>query len=197
MTATSPSPSAQARADLWDALRYGLRCLVALFGAPIALVAMHMMTPKERAEILAWLRPLEDLARALLRLEALALLVAPGQSARRPKQRAKRVVALDWENSESWPVRFHLGGQCPPSRQAGARRSAEPKLTCPWSLAERLEALLRVAENPAPHALRCARALAKNQPIKTKPPRKPHLFDAALKDAEALFQSARKRADSS
>ena len=161
MTQGAPTPANDdtTPAALWDAARYAMRWLVNLFGAPTDLADFTVLTPNEHRDLLSWLRPLEALVRSLLLIKA-AEMPAPERAARRGKtapRRSRRLVEQDPETSERWRVSFRA---LPPVRRPGSRRRASSAdLPSAWPLAERLEAVIRVLENPSPFARRLARRL--------------------------------------
>lgn len=193
---------------LWEAAEYLLRWLVALCGDACAVVARGRLSPKERREIAFWLRPVEALVRRLLVVEAARLAeTLPPPRARTARPRKCRTVLQDPENSASWAVRFRalerIGSPgaapaactaplaCARSRRAGVKRDSFAARD-PWPLAERIEAVARVLENPAPFARRLARRLTAGAaryarscrpPPERGPGRRPRLGDSSLRFA--------------
>ena len=173
-------------AALWDGARHVMGWLLSLFGAPAAIVEMGVLTPGERAEILIWLRPAEALARLLLLADAAAQMAdpsmapPPARTSRRamPADRTAVPTRCDPANTERWRVSFRacprasLSHSPPPAPSAAPQqRLPEPRremaaggrgadLRDPWPIAERVEAVIRVLEAPAPYARRLARRLA-------------------------------------
>jgi hypothetical protein len=156
--------------NAWDHVSEMYRYIVALFGAPFALAERFILMKKDRRDLLAWLGPVEALARRLLLLKALAL---PAPNYLAPKPFAGRLLIAFTDRplqaihpeSESWRVCFSVMPYGVLRRKRGAervahtdRRSADEFNAVP--LARRVEALRRVLENPAPAIARLARLLA-------------------------------------
>ncbi|MGD2134011.1 MAG: hypothetical protein PVI23_14550 [Maricaulaceae bacterium] len=168
---------------LWEAARYLLHCLKAVFGGPCAIAGLGVLALKEYQDIAGWLAPIEKAVRRLLLIEAAAIAPDLTPAPPRPAQPApkaagapRNAVTQDEDNSADWRVRFD---PLPHVRASKARRdsaqSAVPAagrtfeslgVHCAWPLAERAEAVARVLDNPAPHvrrlALRLARGLNRN-----------------------------------
>ena len=173
---TTPEPAfdpddESAPPALWAAGRYFLDWLMALFGAPHDVAALGVLTPKERSEILGWLRPVEALVRLLLIAEAAALPrpAPPSPSSLRPEPRrsaAERPHAEpDPEDSRRWPTRFRVFVARGSKRRrdpsdAGRRWDDHAPWLDPWPVARRIEAVRRVLEDASPYARRLARRLA-------------------------------------
>jgi hypothetical protein len=174
-TSSPPNQAADAppspRATLWAAAREALRFMQTLFGGPAAIAALVWVVGARRAEMLAWLAPVEALLRKLVALEAASLSVSPpmprtppvGPGARRPRG------VIDIETPQNWPARFRVSASQERRRDAGPatppRTAGAPNfdgLYGAFPLAARLEAALRVMENPAPYAQRLARRLARS-----------------------------------
>ena len=139
---------------LWDAARYALRWLVNLFGSPAEMAGLEVLAPRERMDVLGWLRPLEALVRALLVIRA-AEMPAPIRRTPRAKRsppRSRQMVEHDPDKPESWRVSFRAV-PAPPGLGSG-RYAPGAELPSAWPLAERLEAVIRVLENPDPFARR-------------------------------------------
>jgi hypothetical protein len=171
-----PGPEADTpsrpRAALWEAAREALVFMQTLFGGPAAIAALVWVVGARRAEMLAWLAPVERLARKLVALEAASLapppLTAPPlrQGAQPSAPRARRDI--DIETPQDWPARFcvsapqerrRLAGPATPPRSVGAPNF--DGLYPAFAIAARLEALRRVVEDPAPYVRRPARRLAR------------------------------------
>lgn len=189
-------------ADIWQHAKEILRGLVALYGAPAELAAMGVLTPKQHGEVLVWLRPVEAIVRLLLLVAAAARPRPKLRAPARPHPRVRRVAPQDREDSESWHVVFRVFPPAPrPRPRAGRTRASGLRdapgtiagtiagLPSPWPLAERLEAVIRVLENPEPYARRLAARLTRRRdlvrraatPAWRPDPRKPRLGDTAMK----------------
>lgn len=109
---------------LWAAARRFLRWLTGMYGTPCALVAGPWLSLRERREILHWLRPVEDLVRSLLVIEAVRIAEAPPPAKKPARGNGKRpanapfcrVHFPDPENSQGWSVRFRM---IPSARKRG------------------------------------------------------------------------------
>jgi hypothetical protein len=182
-------------AELWDHVKYLVQWFGALFGDPIQLAQTILLTRNERDAMAQWLRMIETLLRRVLLIEAAAL-PKPAFQARAPhprRQRRRRMIEHDAETPEAWRVSFHLIARAP--RAALSRRTAaQAAPISAWPLAERLEAVLRVLENPAPHIARAARRLHRRpdaarriaKPVKLKQ----RWAESCLEDSEPLAQTA-------
>ncbi|MES1204205.1 MAG: hypothetical protein ABUS57_22420, partial [Pseudomonadota bacterium] len=144
------------------------------FGAPFDIAMQLILARQNRRDILAWLGPVEALARRLLLLKALSM-PTPNEAA--PKTLPGRVVIAFADRpiedinpeSEEWRVRFcvmprgvlraqrNAGEVCKDQRGGDINFNALP-------LARRLEALRRLLENPQPALARLCRLLATQRP---------------------------------
>jgi hypothetical protein len=181
--------------ELWAAARNALSFMISLFESPAAVACLRMMGKKLRADILAWLRPIEHLLRRLIALEARGVKAVFART-RRGAKRARRAVALDLENSAAWPVSFKLGVR-------GLKRFATRTRTAPlqnlrpalpnwpkpervkgvydsFAVARRFEAVLRVMRAPMGYIRRCARRLAREPDLIGKLAEAPKLGDNVL-----------------
>jgi hypothetical protein len=161
---------------LWEAAREALRFLQMQFGGPAAMACTKVLAAARRADILAWLAPVEMLMRKLLWLEALAL--APDlptpcalKAAARTALGARRARAMedDFESPAQRKARFAIGGggsQASVQVRSGFHCAAPVRMR--WAgtgvfpslpIAKRLVAALRVVKNPELFALRLARRL--------------------------------------
>jgi hypothetical protein len=127
---------------------------------PVGLVAGRpFITGAERRGVLAWLRPLEAVARTLIILEAIELPPAPPAPFRKPRESDAEPRPRD--DAALPPIaRFRVltglglgsgggGGGAPPVPVAARLYSA-------WELAQRFEAVLDAVEDPSPHIRRVA-----------------------------------------
>jgi hypothetical protein len=144
--------------------------IVNLFGAPADIAARLLLRRQMRHDMLAWLGPIEALARRLLLLKALAC-PAPNCKAAPPARAANLVIAFADrqeqdlpEDAAHWRVRFAVWPyghrrskpttpKIETRRGGGIRFDAIP-------LARRLEALRRVLDNPDAAVARLVRLLA-------------------------------------
>ena len=156
MTHDAPATEDTSPAALWEAARYALRWLVQMFGSPVEIAELGVLAPREHSDMLSWLRPLEGLVRALLLIMAAeaARVENRGPSRRAPQRPARHVVEQNPERSEDWRVSFRaMRGNARPSRP---RRQTTRAIPSAWPIAERLEAVIRVLENPKAYARRLA-----------------------------------------
>lgn len=149
--------------DPWLVLRLLVDTLIAVFGAP-ARIARAALSKSRRASLAGWLRASETWTRKRLLLLARAL--PETKALRRP--RAAFPLTRPWgrggfadENSAAWGVSFRLSQPAPRARSFRKRRARglAPRPRTAMPLAERLEALSRVAANPARYVRRQARLL--------------------------------------
>ncbi|HWA23542.1 MAG TPA: hypothetical protein VG735_14200 [Caulobacterales bacterium] len=159
--------------DAWQAMGDLYAAIVSLFGAPFEIATQFILMRQNRREILAWLGPVEALARRLLLLKALSM---PKPNDAPPKVLPGRLVIAFADrpiedidpNSEKWRVRFSVM----PRGVLRRTRSKEPHTGLgadqrggainfnALPLARRLEALRRLLENPQPALARLRRLLA-------------------------------------
>ncbi len=154
--------------DAWQHVGDMYAWIVSLFGAPFDIAERLLLVRKSRRDLLAWLGPVEALARRLLLLKALTL---PPPNYAPPKAGEGRLLiafadrALDdiHPKSETWRVRFCVMPHGIVRRKSDApcadRRGGDINFNA-LPLARRLEALRRVLENPAPAVARLCRLLA-------------------------------------
>ena len=186
--------------DAWAHVGELYDWIVSLFGAPRALADRLILLRKQRHEILAWLVPVEALARRLLLLKALSLpkantppVFTPGARVARFADRAAPVME---EDAESWRVRFSVWPHGATRKAASNPPLAMQRGGAPTEnalpLARRLEALRRVLENPEPALKRLTRLLAARR--KTAPaafaPYRPPAGPCATPLAEAQEELA-------
>jgi hypothetical protein len=155
--------------DAWQAMGDFYAAIVSLFGAPFDIAMQLILVRQNRRDILAWLGPVEALARRLLLLKALSM---PTPNDAPPKSPPGRVLIafadraqedIDPE-SEKWRVQFCVM----PHGVLRAKRSKEPCADQRGGainfnalpLGRRLEALRRLLENPQPALARLRRLLA-------------------------------------
>ena len=161
---------------LWSIMQQFLATLRSLFGDQQNIALQQVWTAKNYNLALPWIRAGEAFLRHLLLIEAMhySALAPAKPRASRPRQR--RLVTNDPNDPESWRVSF----RCFPSNddvgpakngvtlssapQAGARPSkgeagTEKRFFNAWPIAERIEAMLRVFNNPGGYAKRLARKL--------------------------------------
>lgn len=168
-SASPPCSDAAPRAAalaLWRAMGAFIATLHDLFGAPEAIAGQHTLTAAAYKKILAWLRAGEAMMRRLLLIEASAVSRPHLRPRRRaPRPRVRRVMEFSADAPQEWRVSFRCFVVPPRARPSRRRRrnsdeTPEPKrFFNAWPLAERLEALLRAFNDPAPIARRLARGL--------------------------------------
>jgi hypothetical protein len=160
--------------------------MATLFDSPRTLACLQLVVAARRDDILAWLRPIEQLIRRLLLLEAQSLPPAqnPAPAPRAKAPRKRRLITLDPEAPQTWPAHFRLAqtARKPPANplRRACKRADNAGLYPSFALAERWQAVLRVAENPARYVLRAA-AFLKRAPLILErlckpPPRHAHLY---------------------
>jgi len=159
-------PRAAARTapiELWRIAEALLHMLHNIFGPPEHVAARRTLAPNQHRLFHAWITAAENLMRRLLLLEARACVQTATPSADRAASQARRTSpAFDPENPDSWRVSFVALAQ-QRRRTAPRRRTHAPfpysRLYLTRPLAERIEALIRVFNDPAPYARRLARRL--------------------------------------
>ena len=155
--------------DAWEHVADLYGWIVSLFGAPRALADRESLLRQTRRDILAWLAPVEALARRLLLLKALTLPAPNCVPVFLPSGRLTTAFvdtpapALD-ENAETWRVRFSVWPHGT-TRKASTATPLDTRRTGAITdnalpLARRLEALRRVLENPEIALKRLTRLLA-------------------------------------
>lgn len=154
--------------DLWRIASGFLNTLYNLFGAPEDIAHGYALTREAHKLLSAWLRAGEALLRRLLLIEAGARVEAIGapraKAARTPQANQQKPQRLFKPQApEQWRVSFKCFAprrvKTVQQRKRSRRFAPRPMLSA-WPLAERYEAMLRVVNNPAPHAIRLARRLA-------------------------------------
>lgn len=151
---------------LWRVARAFLHTLQALFGAPEAIAAQSVYVGRTHARVASWLRCAEAMMRRLLLIEAAAYPKPDARPLPRPKRkRARKLMTFTPEQPEKWRVSFRCFAGNAPATTRRTRRAANPARVAPtnfrsaWPLAERLEALIRVFNDPTAYARRVARRL--------------------------------------
>ena len=171
-----PPPPGLTWASAFDVLIHArdvLTLIVARFWSPFALGKDSRMSSARRREFLSWLRPVELMLRRLLFIEASSLAAtlapAPPPAARTQppaSTHADRTRKPPSTNPEDWAASFRVAADVGSSPHDNARTSTgAPRYraevgdenTCDArSLAVRLEAVLRVVADLAPHIRRLA-----------------------------------------
>ncbi|MGE0827809.1 MAG: hypothetical protein AB7O04_00460 [Hyphomonadaceae bacterium] len=150
--------AAEARFSLSEAWAFAgeiVRMAAIVFGAPGEILARLFLSRQEGRDFRAYLAPIEDYMRRLLFIAALE--IAPNLAPVRARARERKMCV----RRERAPTLTML-----PRARGGGRRGVrsmegfEPARPS----ARRMEALLRICENPAPFARRLARRLAKLDP---------------------------------
>jgi hypothetical protein len=120
---------------------------------------------RERREVLAWLRPLESIARILI---ILASLVLPWAALAPPARARLGSDTRDRDPDDGLaPPSFRLEAASGPSGGVSpfgrvSEHDGEPEeLFSAWLLAERLQAVLDALADPGPHVRRLARRLGR------------------------------------
>lgn len=154
--------------ETWNHVGEVYGWIISLFGAPGEIAERLLLPRAARRDLLAWLAPVEALARRLLLLKALTL--PPLNHAPAPAPAGRLVSAFVDRAPEAldpvdanWRVRFCVtprGLSRLPARKAQERRAGGAINLNALPLARRLEALRRVLENPAPALARLRRLLA-------------------------------------
>jgi len=153
---------------LWRVAAAFMHILQALFGAPEDVAARDTLRLAAHKLLASWLRAGEAMMRRLLLIEAAAY-SKPNTSPllRAPRKRTRKLMSFTAGAPEEWRVSFRCFLGPPASRRPAPARAGSPstlhnapaRLRSAWPLAERYEALLRVFNNPLPHASRLARQL--------------------------------------
>jgi hypothetical protein len=165
MDAPKPFVLADAFASLKDAVCW----IINLWGAPEAIAAQKFLRRETRQHILQWLAPIEALARRVLLIAALeappanaaptAAFLPPVRSALRDTPPAPDLSddPTEWRTIfKVWPYARRVSA---PARCEGV--GLERTRGCDaYPLAKRLEALIRLARDPASCIARLARRLA-------------------------------------
>ncbi|MBI1252048.1 MAG: hypothetical protein GC189_11300 [Alphaproteobacteria bacterium] len=163
--------------SLLDFVQWLLRCAYSVVGEPLELIAMAVVPRRTATHGLRYLRTLETLTRRLILAHAALLGLQAAPQRRRTARKPKRVarVAFNPEGApETWRgVHFALTLPLERFGRARSRRTARGagRSLSGASIARRIEAVRRVAENPAPYARRLALSLS----------RKPHMLGAQLR----------------
>lgn len=150
---------------LWRIARAFLDKLHALFGAPEDIAAQHTLTAKPYQLLLKWLRAAEALMRHLLLIEAAAYPRPNTRPLLHPQRtRARRLMGFSADAPEDWRVSFRClatDSRLPAGPRSLRHSEKQParRFFSAWPLAERMEALIRVFNTPAPYAARLARRL--------------------------------------
>lgn len=159
ITLPPPDPSFLASPGGWPLARVLIDQFAALYGAPAELV-LRGLPRAARAPLLAFIRLIEALVRRLLLIETWNLPVAFTPRTMKPANNAGAGIrARASDNPANWRVSPRLFPAWPTGSGRRGAAPAEERLISNRALAERLEALIRVAADPAPYAQRLARRL--------------------------------------
>ncbi|MGE3302360.1 MAG: hypothetical protein AB7M12_04545 [Hyphomonadaceae bacterium] len=156
--------------DAWAGLAEMIGWVVSAFGAPGEIAQRLGFLRRDRSHFLAWLAPLESLARRLLFIEAVALPASNAPAAFIAKGRILNAFrdsapADPPAEAHAWRVAFRVAllgrsPEAPPSsRPNWVSRQSRASLLNALPLARRLEALLRLAQGRASAVARLARRL--------------------------------------
>jgi hypothetical protein len=158
------SPSPIRLDDAWSRLLARVNAVIVAMLAralPPALAAGEgLVTRAERRAIVAWLRPLESVVRALIFIQTLPLAPAPDRASGRWREPGG--LRPDSANRAAPPApAFSLGfiglGGGGGGRGGPRLHPSRDELVPLQPLVARLEAALAVIEDPAPHVVRAAR----------------------------------------
>ncbi|MGE0044976.1 MAG: hypothetical protein AB7J28_17085 [Hyphomonadaceae bacterium] len=170
---TPLEPPASLLAEAWEEARIILSTYLRYTIDPAELIERQAITPLFRAQLLRWLRPLEAIVRSLLLAMAKAMHVEPTRRAhaKRQSQRADFIPRFNWA--------MRRKTKAPPTEET----QKPPKTPRRWArvvvaskgIAERLEGVARVIENPERYATRLARKLQAQPdeiplPLEEEPP---------------------------
>ncbi len=161
MTDRQPAAARTAPIALWRIVEAFLHQLHDLFGGPERIAARCTLPRDQHRLFHIWITAGENLIRHLLLLEARACTPQAAPARRASKRSAQRErYRFDPNDPDSWRVSF----SCLKSRSRAARLSKRrptphPRLYLTRPLAERIEALIRVFNDPTPYAKRLARRL--------------------------------------
>ena len=149
--------AASPHAQLWETAKNALNYMLRMFGEPSAIACLKLLVRARRLDILGWLKPIEDLVRRLIIIEAMKLeLKAIRPHA--PLEHVRREIVADPADSASWPARFQVFPANSHNMRSSKAAAPEPfPLFKAFPVAERFEAVLRVLENPGRYISRAAR----------------------------------------
>ena len=199
---SEPASPRSAPLALWRAARAFLETLFVTFGGPAAIAAQHAFGARTHALISAWLSAGEAMLRQLLLIEAAALAPAGAYATPTPAPRTTRHVAFKQvapllDNPESWRVSFRcFAAESGAGGGGGWReRKAAHSVHAAFPIAARMEAMLRVFNDPAPFAQRLVRRLLRRprraRDLLRKPKPSPHA-PRACAEIEGLAPAAEK-----
>jgi hypothetical protein len=158
----------------WNDLKYAVAMILTLFGGAAEIAARKMLLNRTRQEILIWLAPIEAMARRILLLAALRA-APPNPPERHKPHRAPLASAMrdaplpdlsdnpaDWRAVFSdWPSGCaHRRGEFAERREPEGKRFTDYNA---YPLARRIEALVRLARDPANAIKRMARKIAERR----------------------------------
>lgn len=137
--------------------------IVQVFGHPVDILERVMIRRTWRREVLAMLRPLEQIARRMLHIEALKCVLPPLRP--RARRTPVRIAAQLPSNRKPFvirepePVEARVAGRAAVDSRRNAPRDPDFEFVPAHPLASRIDALARLVENPAAAIRRVARAL--------------------------------------
>ena len=172
-------PPHEPRFDLWESLRALIESFFSVCGAPgevwLAREGRIFFSAAERADLVAWLKPLEELARLLLAQMASSLGACALKLRPRLKQKRAAAPCALGANAFTWPAHFRaLEPAIAKPDQESKRRALRvfnkdaPKLFAARPILLRMEALRRVAIAPLAFARRLALRIGRDARISTR-----------------------------
>ncbi len=178
----------------WDALRAWAKAMVNAFGEPAAIAAHLLLRRSVREDILAWLAPLEAGVRRMLLMEAVKLAkpneppatIVRGRVATSFREEPGKTLP---EDSRQWRACFRIWPAVTRLEAAPAqpviRASKRAVHYNAYPLARRIEAVIRVFENPAAYIAKIARRIHV-EPAQTRAVFFP--FQASKRSAQFLLR---------
>ncbi|MES1158810.1 MAG: hypothetical protein ABUL42_02840 [Terricaulis silvestris] len=168
--APPPSPKRNAPLALWRVAHGFVTTLLNLFGEPGEIAGTYIKAGPRKL-MLAWLCAGEALMRRLLLIEAAAYpkpnFPPPAPRAEAPRAPRKKVLC-EATAPEAWPVHFRaITRPSEPALAPNGTKRPPQRLFDAWPLAIRLEAMLRVLNDPEDYAKRLSRRLHK-KPRRTR-----------------------------
>jgi hypothetical protein len=178
----------------WDALRAWAKAMVNAFGEPASIAAQLLLRRSSREDILAWLAPLEAGVRRVLLMEAVKLArpneppapIMRGRIATAFREEPSRTLP---EDSTQWRTSFRVWPaitRCEAVPAQPAIRASKRAIHYnSYPLARRIEAVIRVFENPAAYIAKIARRIHV-EPAQTRAVFRP--FQSSLRGAQFMLR---------